>query len=174
MQAFFKEKLSLSPVFIWIFIFAGLLPFLGFMIYIYLNASKSGVNSDFSNDMLPLLLILVIVIVITALMVSSSLEFEIREGMLRYKAWPFVPKWKVIRPEEIASWTIKKINPVFYAGGWGYRRRFYKRRTAIVMRGNQGLELRLSNGKTLFLSTSEPVSLEREMNKLMEGEKDNF
>jgi hypothetical protein len=172
MQAFFKEKLKLSPVFLWIFLFAGLVPFAGFMIYVIINVSKSGANSDFSNEMLPLLLSLLIVIAVTILMVSSSLEFEIREGKIRYKAWPFVPKWRMIVPGEIASWTVKKINPIFYAGGWGYRRRFYKRRTAIVMRGNYGLELKLTSGRTLFLSTEEPVSLEREMKKLMEEGKE--
>ena len=127
-----------------------------------------------NNAITSLMATLGIVLLAGFFLVSSNSELEIRDGALRYKVWPFVPKWRSILPTDIVSWEIKKINPLTYAGGWGYRKRFWKNKTAIVMRGNTGLEMKLSNGKTMFFSTEEPDSLEREMKKLMEKEEEVF
>lgn len=164
MQAFYKEESKLGSPFIWLFILAGFIPFIGgFIIMMTSGELKSDVPYYVQ------IIILMILLVIFIIMLRVKLEFEIREGRLRYKMFPFNLQWQEIEVSDIESWSVRKINPIFYAGGWGYRRRLFQKKRAMITRGNKGLEMKLKNGKTVFLSTTQPEELEREMKKLTEA-----
>ncbi|MEQ8358326.1 MAG: hypothetical protein RH860_02485 [Cytophagales bacterium] len=163
MQAFYKEESKLGQGFIWIFILFGFIPSIAG--YYYMSA-----NDDFNTELPYYIQIILwfILILVFVVMLNTKLEFEIREGKIRYKMFPFNLKWQEVNPSDIVTWSVRKINPIFYAGGWGYRRRLFHKKKAMITRGNMGLELKMKNGKTLFLSSTNPKELEREMQKLME------
>ncbi len=164
MQAFYKEESKLGAIFIWLFILAGFVPFIGG----YAMMLSSG-QMDSDLPYYVQVIVLLILIMVFIMMLSMKLEFEIREGKLRYKMYPFNFKWQEVPVSDIESWTVKKINPIFYAGGWGFRRRLFQKKKALITKGNKGLELKLKEGKTLFLSTTNPEELERVMTKLMQA-----
>ena len=165
MQAFFKEESRLNPIFLWLYVLVGVFPMI-FILFYPQYAQENNVYDDkaysFVSVMIPFILIIV-----GFFMFSTKLKLEIRESTLRFKCFPFILNWKVVDPQNIKEWQVKKINPILYAGGWGYRRRFFQRKVAMIMKGKKGLEIKLKNGKTYFFSSSKPESLDREMKKLM-------
>jgi hypothetical protein len=165
MSAFFKEESKLSPIFIWLTILLGIASIAGITI---LDTRSEAQNTSSENAIeFTYIWLFIIFISVTAFFISMKLKVEIREGKFRYYCFPFVPKWREINPESIIEWSIKKINPIFCAGGWGYRKRYFQKKTAMIMRGRIGLEMKLKNGKTLFFSIKNTESLSREMKILM-------
>lgn len=155
----------MGPPVTWLFLVAGVIPFLAGLFLMLTNPEQDS-EVPFYVQMI----ILFILIIVGFVMFMMKLEYEIRDGKLRYKFWPFILKWKYVDKEQIASWEIKKVNPIFYSGGWGYRRRFWNKKKAFLTRGRTGLELKLNDGTTLFMTCLNPESLKSEMNKWMEEE----
>lgn len=51
-------------------------------------------------------------------------------------------------------------------GGWGYRRRFYRKKRAYSISGNMGIELTLANGQTVMIGTRQPEKMQQYLDYL--------
>jgi len=111
-------------------------------------------------------------IVITLVIIAStSFIFLIKlktvidsEGIHVYFK-PFI-RHKLIKPDDIAKWEVRKYSPIKEYGGWGYRFGT-KKGIAYNTMGNMGLQLRLKKGKDILIGTQRPDAIKRAMEKLM-------
>lgn len=165
MRAYFKEETRFGIIWFILFLLFGVLPFVG--VLLMLINDKTNDRTEF---VIAMSVMTIVMIALGAVLRMSKLNLEIRDGLLRYKSFPYLRSWREIKPEEILNWEVKKVNPVTYAGGWGYRYRLLTNKTSIIMKGKVGLELRLENGKTIFFSTSNSEELERQMKKFKNEE----
>lgn len=64
--------------------------------------------------------------------------------------------WKQISWSDMEKAELRSYNAMAEYGGWGYRRGWYKKGTALTVGGDQGIQLYLLNGKKLLIGTHEP------------------
>lgn len=65
-------------------------------------------------------------------------------------------RWKQIAWAEIDKAELRKYNAITEYGGWGYRRRWYKKGIGLTVGGDQGIQLQLIDGKKILLGTHQP------------------
>lgn len=109
----------------------------------------------------------VLMLLVEWLFTKAKLEIRIDKTGLQYKYFPFIRAWKSLDQRDIESFEVGKYNALLDYGGWGYRRGGKKMGLCLNVWGNQGLKLRLTNGKKLLLGTQEPAKLAEAMNQMM-------
>lgn len=101
------------------------------------------------------------------LFVYSKLYVTIDERAIYYRYPPFVNNEKKLTQVDVKEFYVRKYEPIWEYGGWGYRIRPGKGR-AMNVAGNQGLQLILSNGKQLLIGTQKPEAMRQAVGKLKE------
>lgn len=96
-----------------------------------------------------------------------TLETIINDDGIQYRFRPFQRKPRVIRPEEILRFEVKKYSPLKDYGGWGIRLGSFGRGKAYNVSGNQGVLFELKNGKKFMLGTQKPSEIRSALEKLM-------
>jgi hypothetical protein len=96
-----------------------------------------------------------------------TLETIINETGIYYRFRPFQRKPKVIKPEDILHFEVKKYSPIKDYGGWGIRYGSSKNGKAYNVSGNQGVLFELTKGKKFMLGTQNPESIKSALGKLM-------
>ena len=157
----FTETQRFNQVWLWII----LLGVDGFMLHkLYpalLNASELDESAWISLIMAPIVLVLVNVFIFII-----RLDTKYDNDGITYRFWPVMLSYKTIKIEDIKSYEVKNINPLFTFGGWGYRRRIGK--LLLNTRGKYGIEIQRNEGITLTLGTQKPESVKEVMKYLME------
>ncbi|WP_297090279.1 hypothetical protein [uncultured Draconibacterium sp.] len=115
---------------------------------------------------LSLLLLLAFVFFIV---MRLKLRTKITSEKLYVSFPPLVRKWKIIKPEEIASYAVRQYKPNWEYGGYGIKRR-RKYGSAWIVSGRTGLQLQLINGKKFLIGTQKQQAIEYAMHKLMKEE----
>jgi hypothetical protein len=113
--------------------------------------------------------VLILMGVITFLLFESRLIIEVDDRGIHYRFPPFLLKNRLIHKEEIASFEVRKYNPLLDYGGWGVRVGFPGKGKAYNVSGNIGLQLHLLNGKTVLFGTCRPDAIRYAMERLMQG-----
>lgn len=131
-----------------------ILLFIGFFVFILyqLIVELSSVNSD----PMPYTLSLTILALIAFFLSKVVLNTKIDARGVHIQFWPFYIKSKLFSWSEIESINVIKYNPILDYGGWGYRFNFRGKGIALNVKGNQGIQLRLKNGKKLLIGTQKP------------------
>ena len=93
---------------------------------------------------------------IDGLLASVKLVTEVHADGIRIWFGPFHFPSKKFDWQEIESIYPRLCSPVAEYGGWGIR--FGKSGGAYNMRGNQGIQLELQNGKKFLIGTQQPES----------------
>jgi len=96
-----------------------------------------------------------------------TLETIINDEGVHYRFRPFQLKPKVIKPEEILSFEVKRYSPLKDYGGWGIRLGSFGRGKAYNVSGNQGVLFVLKNGKKFMLGTQKPSEIKSVLERLM-------
>jgi hypothetical protein len=96
-----------------------------------------------------------------------TLETIINEEGVHYRFRPFQQKPKVIKPDDILRFEVKKYSPVKDYGGWGIRLGSFGRGKAYNVSGNQGVLFEFKNGKKFMLGTQKPSEIRSVLEKLM-------
>lgn len=167
-MAHFRENQKFNQVWLWVVLLSlsgGVIAGIAYSLYQQLYL---GYQLGVSDNLLILtsVLALLLAAAVNWLILSGKLEVEINSKEIRYRFFPFVWNWKVIKEKEIEKYEVKKYNPIMEYGGWGYR---WKPRhgKALSVKGNEALLLTLRNGKTLLLGTQRPDEVKHVMKKLM-------
>lgn len=105
---------------------------------------------------------------VVMLFIYSKLYVTIDEGAIYYRYPPFVNSEKRLTQADIKEAYVRKYEPIWEYGGWGYRIRPGKGR-AMNVTGNQGLQLILSNGKQLLIGTQKPEAMRQAVRRLKEN-----
>jgi Zn-dependent protease with chaperone function len=97
----------------------------------------------------------VFTVLVFSLVASQRLEIDINKYRFRFRMPPFV-KWKEIAPEEIESFRVEKAK-------WFQKMRKsrmhynpFTKKASYMMARKYFVELKLTNGKTILLSTKMP------------------
>lgn len=88
-----------------------------------------------------------------------KLETRIDEQGISYRYLPFHRKARLRTWDKIRSVTVRKYNPILEYGGWGYRIGLRKKR-ALNVKGNMGIQIVYKNGRQLLLGTQRPNEAE--------------
>ena len=154
MTILFSEKQRFTQWWIWALLIAVN------AVTIYGIVQQIIFKIPFGNNPSPdfaLLLVSLIPIGIAVLFYTLCLETEITEQAIRFKFYPLVSS-KTIQLEDIHKVYVRKYAPIREFGGWGYR--VSLNGTAYNVRGNQGLQLELKNGKKILIGTQKPTELQ--------------
>ena len=100
---------------------------------------------------------------------NARLITEIHSNGIYYKYPPFINKLRFIDAGSIASYEVRKYNPIGEYGGWGLRKGYRRRNTAYNVSGSAGLVLKLKNGMKYTFGTVKPDDLRQAVEKMMSG-----
>ena len=118
---------------------------------------------------LGLIIATVVCMGVVALFTFSKLTTIIDDQSIYYRYPPFITSEKRLGSSEVAEVFVRKYQPIWEYGGWGYRRSMRKG-TALNVAGSVGLQIITQSGKKILIGTQRPEELEKALKKL----KDNW
>lgn len=127
-------------------------------------------NEPMSNNGLIWSSIISFVVVSTVFifLLNGSLVTEIWSDGIRYKFPPLIWRMRHIPIAEIAEIKVEKYRPVIEFGGWGWRKRFLKRKTAFTIRGRIGVRVTLKKGNQILFGTQKQEEMKRAVLRMMQ------
>jgi len=166
-KVYYKEEQKFNQFWIWLLVI-----FLtGIWLWQLIQQVFMGI--PFGNNPTPdyvVWLIGLFPLLVIALFRLLTLETVINKEGVHYRFRPFQRKARVIKPEDIASFEVKRYKPLKEYGGWGIRTGFGKKSSAYNVSGNQGALFHLKNGKRFMLGTQNPASIRSALEKLTRRE----
>ena len=111
-----------------------------------------------------LYIIIVFVALIIALLLTCRLETRIDKEGIHYRFLPFYFRMRSIGWDKIESVSLREHRPIGEYGGWGIRGT--GRNRALTISGRSGFQIRLKDGRELFIGTQKPAELEDALQKL--------
>ena len=130
--------------------------FLVLTIYMAYLLIKNYETSAFIGILVGTLISLLILL----LFLIANLITEIDSEGIRIKYIPFHFKYLNYNWNEIESCKIRKYSSISEFGGWGIRYGFRKIKSYTV-KGNQGIQLVLKNGKDILIGTQKRKEIEK-------------
>lgn len=125
---------------------------------------------DDQSFLLLCVLIFVVLLISGYMLFSSRLIVEIINMGIEYRFPPMLTRKTLIAKHDIKSYEIREYNPLKEYGGWGVKQGTKKTGKAFNVRGKQGLQLVLKNGKKILFGTQRPDAIRRAMQKMMSEE----
>lgn len=110
----------------------------------------------------------IVLIGVTLMVLKTKMITEITYTEIRVKYLPFKRKFISYSWNEISDFKIRKYNPVMEYGGWGYNKGVNRRKTALNVAGNEGIELTLNNGKKVMIGTQSSMMMHSAVKKIKE------
>lgn len=101
-----------------------------------------------------------------------SISVEIYPDYLRFRAKPFLSRWRRIPFELVDSWSVRKFHPVTSLLGYGIKYNFFTGSWGYSISGDYALFLRKKSGRLILLGTWTPRSLKKTLEEVV-GEKQN-
>jgi hypothetical protein len=105
----------------------------------------------------------------TLLILLATMTIEIRQDALYVQYYPFHLSPRKIFYETIAGYQVITYRPIRDYGGWGLK--CGPKGRAYNVRGNRGVELKFTDGKTLMLGSQRPEELASALDNVMGGQK---
>lgn len=162
-RIYYKEEQKFNQWWIWLILIALA------VFWIYQIVQQIFMGIPVGNNPAPDIVVILIGIFPAAgiwLFRTMTLVTTIDESGISYRFRPFQRKSKLIKPEDIARFEVKKYNPVMDYGGWGIRLGSTKNGNAYNVSGNMGVLFEFKNGRKFMLGTQNPESIRSTLNKL--------
>ncbi len=86
------------------------------------------------------------------------LNTKIDNQGIQFRFYPLHIKWQTISWDKVESAEIRSFSPLKEYGGWGLR--YNKFGKAYTIKGNQGLQLHLKDGKNILIGSNRAEELE--------------
>ena len=93
-----------------------------------------------------------IIAAVALLLGTATLHTQVRPDGIHYRFFPFHRRWRHILRQDIRRYYLRTYEPISEYGGWGLRRSA-KHGRAYNTRGDQGLQLELTNGQKILFGT---------------------
>jgi hypothetical protein len=166
-RIYFKEEQKFTQVWIWMLLIAlsG--------IWIWQLVQQVFMGIPFGNNPasdIGVILTGIFPLLTIILFRLLTLETVINEKGIAYRFKPFQRKPKVIKPEDILRFEVKKYSPLKDYGGWGIRLGSFNKGKAYNVSGNQGVLFEFKNGKKFMLGTQKPSEIRSALDKLLKSE----
>ena len=108
---------------------------------------------------IPELFIVSALMIVILMFVYGYLKTTINDSEIKIEMRILFRFGRIIRWEEIESVKVEKYRPILEFGGWGYRIGW--KGVAYNCRGNNGLIIRLKNGRKIVIGTQKPDELKK-------------
>ena len=146
------------------------IPCFGFLIYVCFKwfLHEHSVDKVGPYDYDSQILVIVLLVATLLLIFMFKLYIEIDEKGIQYKFFPFHRTMKLITWNEIENCQTRTYRPISEYGGWGYK--IGMGGTAFNVKGNQGIQIKLKNGKNILLGTQKPKEAQLVINKYFNNE----
>jgi len=158
---YFHEKQRFTQWWILLIPIAFVL-FVIYVSYVQLVLQTPVGNNPIGNSELWILWVMVIPLV--GLIFYVELTTVIDDAGVNVRLRPFVRR--LIKWEDIEEMYLRKYRPLGEFGGYGLR--FSTAGTAYNIKGNRGLQLKLKNGKSILIGTSDPERLKMALTRIKE------
>lgn len=155
-KAQFEEIQKVRQTWIWILLsmaFAGLI-LIGVHQFVFKQAFGENLLTLSSISFMGVLLALV-----TILIYKADLVTRIDALGIHYRFFPLQVQFRTISWKEIEEIYIREYDALSEYGGWGVKFGNYGR--AYTVKGRYGLQLELSDDRSILLGTQKPIELER-------------
>lgn len=176
-RALFKEEQRFRQPWMWLLLipsFITTIVLFGYGFEKQLFQGETWGDNPMSDEGLLIMGIFVFLMMIglTILFYKMKLITEIREDGIYYRYPPMIMKFRMIKPDNIEKYEIRKYKPIKEYGGWGIKTNGLKTKrqkfgTAYNVSGNIGLQLQLSHGKKILFGTQRGNALKHAMDKMM-------
>lgn len=163
----FKEIQRFDQWWLRILLIAALLIAVSPLVFEYENIIKSRkeITSILSS-------VLIILAIFCTFWFLFRLETRIDEDGIQYRYLPFHRKPRLRSWDKIRDVSVRKYNPILEYGGWGYRIGLRKKR-ALNVKGNMGIQIIYKNGRQLLLGTQRPKDAEAVINHYLKNPGEN-
>jgi hypothetical protein len=143
----------------------SLLPWL-FVTFIWAVSIWHIYNNGLSKENLALdvSILLLLPLAITLLLFLFKLSVKIDKNYLMFKMFPFHWKYKKIKLDEINNVTVKEYNKDRLFHGWGLGISWSRKYKSYTVKGYNGVEISLNDGKKLFIGTQQPETFVESLN----------
>ena len=142
----FEEKQRFTQWWIWLIHLASI----SSVVYAFYTYSDNTAEKDTTG----LIILVVTVIAVSIFIHTIQLSTTINDSGIEYQLFPFQWNKKHLGWKALKSITTRKYNPILEYGGWGYR--IGRKGKALNIKGNQGIQLELTTGKSLLIGTQKP------------------
>ncbi|HOK66664.1 MAG TPA: hypothetical protein PK054_09305 [Anaerohalosphaeraceae bacterium] len=129
-------------------LWAGIAVFGGVILFLQFKGALSGALSGL------LWLCWALMAAVDGLLASGGMLTRVRKEGIEVVCLPLTLLRKRIAWEEIERLYARTYSPISEYGGWGIR--YGQAGTAYNIRGNQGIQLELKNGKRILIGTQQP------------------
>ncbi len=167
---FYSEIQRYSSAWVWLILF-GLS--LSSFIYMVLNYHEGMIPDNKINKQGLIIMgsaISFMFIMLFFLFSNMRMELNIGSDGISFRYPILKMKFDLIEKANIESFKVREYKPMKEFGGWGYKKVSKKRnKIAHNVSGNIGLEVFLTNGKTIMFGTKRKDAISFAMNKMMEG-----
>jgi len=151
-------------------VFVSISPLL-YGLYWQVGMGKPWGNQPMSDHGLITATVVVCVVAVFVLWLLFSMKLEIKvDHAFHYRLYPVRPRWTTLTHDDIISYEVRARNSFFETGGRGLHRRKFGAVRVISITGNRYLVMKLRDGKTLMISTTNPEGLDRAMKKINASE----
>ena len=99
-------------------------------------------------------------------LMSIKLETRIDPYSIKYRYFPYIPKWKVISKEEVKSIEVISYSPITDYGGWGIKGNRTTKAYSVL--GDQGLLIDVGQKKKIMIGTQKALELSSFLEKWRE------
>ena len=154
----FKEEQRFTQWWIWMILF-GVLAFEINLIIDFIQMEDADLRSISAY-----LLIILPILLILCLFGFSKLFTKIDKTGIEVVFKPFSFSRRIFNWSEIMEINSITYRPIRDFGGWGYRISWQGKGTAMNVKGNKGVELKLKNGKSFTIGTQKPEDAMRAIN----------
>lgn len=171
-RIYFREEQRYTQWWVWLLlllIFSVSVVPLWYGVYVQIFEQRAWGNQPMTTDKLVVVSVVITLFVsaIIWLFAVQKLETEVTSEGFRFRFSPFIRKWKVIKPDEIAEYKIGPYTPVSTYGGWGIRSGGKKTGKSYSISGKTGLLITLTNGSKILIGTQRKDALKYAMEKML-------
>ena len=147
----------------WLFLIIGLIALLGWALFVQQIVRGKPVGDDPMPDWGVWLLTALLGVALPAFFFWFRLETTVFDDRLEIRMAPL--SHRVFRPEEIAGAAARTYRPLREYGGWGIRG--FGSNRAYNVKGDQGVQLILTNGNRILIGTQRPQELEKAIQSIL-------
>jgi len=160
---FFKEKQWFNQWWM-LLIHVGLFVLLGYMLFKWfvMNEAVDKVAADDRNGQL---IVVLSILISSAIILIFRLTTVIDENGVHIRFFPFHRSTKHFSWYDIDKCYTRKYSPISEFGGWGLRIVPGGKDKAYNIKGNQGIQIELKNGKRILIGTQKPEQAEKIIKK---------
>ncbi|HET9658751.1 MAG TPA: DUF6141 family protein [Thermomicrobiales bacterium] len=151
----------------WLALIIALLALLGWGLFVQQIVRDKPVGSDPMPDLGVWIIALLLGVVLPLFFLWFRMETTVYPDRVEIRMVPFVHRR--FRPDEIAGAAARSYQPLREYGGWGVRwgLRGFRSNRAYNVKGDQGVQLMLTNGDRVLIGTQRPQELEAAIRSIL-------